>query len=457
MKDKVIDFSFRLIFYLFLVLLPGLIKAQNPISPPGIYLADPSARSWNDSILYLYTSTDLSCDFWCSWKHDILSTTDMKIWNVASDVFASDGKNDEVLYNDKLLFAPDCAKKGNNYILYYCQPDNNNALGTALGESAIGPFENGQILNTGEKYSQIDPSVFIDEDSTAYVVWGQGDMKMGILNPDMRTIDTNTIRDKVITVSEHYFHEGAYMTKRNGIYYLVYADESRNKVPSCLGYATSDNPFGPYIYRGVIIDNSGCNPGNWNNHGSIFNFQDQWYVFYHRSTHGCQMFRKSCVEKIQFLSDGSIPEVEMTTQGALPPLDATKIIDAERACSMKGNVRIEKESESNEILSEMKGGDQVVYRYLDFSAGVNRFSLKYRALGRKGTLLLYVEQGGQRRKIAEIKLEESKESAWVEESFKVKKTKGIAELIFEVSGDGSSDFEIDWFRFAEKVPMCHRL
>ena len=98
-------------------------------------------------------------------------------------------------------------------------------------------------------------------------------------------------------------------------------------------------------------------------------------MFYHRSTHGCQKFRKSCVEKIHFLSNGSIPEVEMTTQGALSPLDTTKTIDVERACLMKENVRIEKESDYNEKLGQMKNGDQATYKYLNFGEGVSFVSI----------------------------------------------------------------------------------
>lgn len=52
----------------------------------------------------------------------------------------------------------------------------------------------------------------------------------------------------------------------------------------------AQNPMGPYIYRGVIIDSNCSYPGVWNNHGSIVEYQDQWYVFYHRSTHEIRNF-----------------------------------------------------------------------------------------------------------------------------------------------------------------------
>lgn len=74
-----------------------------------------------------------------------------------------------------------------------------------------------------------------------------------------------------------------------------------------------------------------CDPGNWNNHGSIVEFGGQWYIFYHRSTHGSKMKRKVCVEPITFNPDGSIDDVEMSSQGAGQPLDASALIEAERA------------------------------------------------------------------------------------------------------------------------------
>ncbi|MGB3617537.1 MAG: family 43 glycosylhydrolase, partial [Catalinimonas sp.] len=311
--------------------------AQNPISPPGVYVADPSARVWDDR-LYLYGSTDEACADWCSWHYDVLYTDDLRTWRVTEDVFRTRGPNDQVLYNDVRLFAPDVARHDGKYYLYYCQP-NADAEGVAVGTSPLGPFRGGTALDLGE-HSEIDPAVFVDDDGTTYYLWGQFSLKMARLRPDHRGIDPSTLRTDIITEADHYFHEGAYLTKRNGVYYLIYADISREGKPTCLGYATSDAPFGPYTYRGVIVDNDGCNPNNWNNHGSIASFGERWYVFYHRSTHGCLTMRKACVEPITFRADGSIPEVEMTTQGAAPPLNARDTLAAARACLLQGHGRV---------------------------------------------------------------------------------------------------------------------
>ena len=84
----------------------------------------------------------------------------------------------------------------------------------------------------------------------------------------MLEVDTTTIVDGLVTEQEHFFHEGSSMRKRNGIYYMVYSHLRKGR-PTCIGYATSRSPLGPFEYGGVIVDNAGCDPESWNNHGSI--------------------------------------------------------------------------------------------------------------------------------------------------------------------------------------------
>jgi hypothetical protein len=178
------------------------------------------------------------------------------------------------------------------------------------------------------------------------------------------------------------------MRKRNDIYYYVYADTGRHGGrPTCLGYATSRSPLGPFTYQGVIIDNFGCDPEVWNNHGSIAEFDGKWYVFYHRSSKGTIFNRRVCAEPISFREDGSIPEVEMTSQGPGCPIDACRSIDAGIACLLHGNVRIDSCQHGGEQLSRMSGGDWAAYKYLDFGGGVSSFSASISSAG-SGTLEL---------------------------------------------------------------------
>lgn len=63
---------------------PKLLKTNhrmlNPISPPGVYIADPEARQMPDGRVYVYGSRDEPTNVWCSHTYDVLSTSDLINW-----------------------------------------------------------------------------------------------------------------------------------------------------------------------------------------------------------------------------------------------------------------------------------------------------------------------------------------------------------------------------------------
>ena len=60
----------------------------------------------------------------------------------------------------------------------------------------------------------------------------------------------------------------AHRSERNGIYYLVYGASAEEGHLSFILWAA----LRPFEKKGVIIDNTGCDPETWNNHGSIAEF-----------------------------------------------------------------------------------------------------------------------------------------------------------------------------------------
>ncbi len=350
--------------------------SQNPICPIGTYIADPTARVWSDGKLYIYGSTDESPTYWCSYNHDVLYTADLKKWDLKQNVFSSKGESDAVKETDALLFAPDAMYHDGLFYLYFCTPDKKYSEGVAVAKSPLGPFLDAKKLNT-TKYNEIDPTVFVDDDGQIYYYWGQSNLKGAKLKSNMTELDETSIQENLLNTNEHYFHEGSFVFKRNNIYYVLYAHEGRRDCrPTSLGYATSNSPLGPFSYKGVVIDNFGCDPETWNNHGSIAEFKNQWYVFYHRSSQGSKIMRRACVEPIHFNIDGTIEEVEMTSQGAGNPLDAFSKIEAERACLLNGYCRINLVETNNEAVCSIKNGDEAVYKYIDFGSGVSLFKAK---------------------------------------------------------------------------------
>jgi arabinoxylan arabinofuranohydrolase len=432
---------------LVLYTLPVHVIAQNPILPVGTYIADPSARVWNDGKIYIYGSRDESVDYYCSYDHYVISSHDLIHWDIQKDAFHSRGDLDEVPYNDDLLWAPDCAFKDGKYYLYYCQPDMKNPEGVAISTSPNGPFKNAKALNIG-KHTQIDPAVFIDDDGQAYYLWGQFSMKMAKMNPDMTSLDESSIRDNIITEDGHFFHEGAFMAKRNGMYYLVYADISRAGRPTSIGYATSKTPFGPYKYGGVIIDNDNSDPAVWNNHGSIVEFKGKWYVLYHRSSHGTVMMRRTCIEPITFNDDGSIPEVEMTSQGAGKPLDIYSDIEVERACLLHGNAQFQLWNPNNEELAKINNNDRAIFRYVDFgNGGVKTVEFKVSPGKYLGDIAINIGKPWHQR-IALVNVPARKgDEKWITVTADVSATGGVHELWLTFLGEGNELFSVDKFCF----------
>jgi arabinoxylan arabinofuranohydrolase len=443
----------RLKYTLLFLFFFKFIYSQNPICPPGLNIADPTTRVWKDGKLYVYGSRDESFKYYCSYDHWVLSTSDMIHWEYTPNAFASKGPNDQVPFNDLLLYAPDCMYKNGTYYLYYCQQGGKE--GVATSKSPTGPFTNAKEIYL-KNQNQIDPAVFVDDDGQAYYIWGQFHEKIAKLKPNMTEIDTTTIVDNLVTEKEHYYHEGGYMVKRKGIYYFIYAHMGRKGMPTCIGYATAKSPLGPFKYGGVIVDNDGCDPENWNNHGSIVEFKGQWYVFYHRTTNGCVNSRKTCVEPIFFNEDGSINEVEMTSQGAGKPLDAFSQIEAERACLLYGHVRIESYSldagnplnkTNADQLGQIENKDRAAYKYINFGDGATTVNVRVAPGTKPGKIqfkldnlwgppygILDVPGGGDGK-------------TWTTLTCKIKEMKGLHAFYLAFAAEGKESFNVDWFRF----------
>lgn len=421
--------------------------AQNPIVPPGVYIADPSAHVWRDGKMYVYGSRDESPNYYCSRSYQVLASSDLEHWTVSPQSFASKGPGDQVGYSDDYLYAPDAQYRNGLYYLYYCLSNGTTTEGVATSRSPLGPFVNGANIALYGK-NQIDPCVFIDDDGQAYYIWGQFNAKIARLKANMTEIDPTTIKDSVLAQKQHHFHEGGYMIKRGGLYYFIYADISRADRPTCIGYSTAASPMGPFTYRGVIIDNDHCDPGNWNNHGSLVEFKGQWYVFYHRSTNGCNTMRKACLEPIHFNPDGSIPEVEMTSQGAAGPLNAFETLDAERACLLMGNVRIQTYSPTNEVLAGIHPNDKAAYKYLDLGKGADSIVLRVAPGRHKCKIeIVFDDSWDAPAGTVDVPAAAGDTDHWITIGTRLHRTAGVHALWLRFSGVGDNLCKVDEFKF----------
>jgi hypothetical protein len=159
----------------------------------------------------------------------------------------------------------------------------------------------------------------------------------------------------------------------------------------------SRSPLGPYEKKGIIIDNDGCDTQTWNNHGGMEEFNGRWYICYHRSSQNTKYNRRACLEPLSFNSDGTINEVEMTTQGVEGPLDPARTIEATRFCLMQGNlhVGVHRKTEFNpvrrEFVQKILADDWLAYKYFDFTKSVKSFHVQAGSAAYGGTILLRLD------------------------------------------------------------------
>ena len=374
---------------------------MNPILDSRYYIPDVEARQWEDGIVYLYGSSDrCGDDVYCSREYYVFSSKDLKNWTVYPNSFNSEFVHDVNAKND-VLYAPDCEKINGKYCLFYCQEKDRE--GVAFSDKPYGPFRNARSIHPADK-DGIDPAILVDDDGSLYYFWGQYHARGGKLNLETGEIIPETLTDNILTEEEHGFHEGISIRKRNGIYYLVYSDISRGR-PTCLGYAMSDKPLGPYKKKGIIIDNTGCDPQSWNDHGSIAEINKKWYVFYHRSTHASNFSRQVCIEPIYFEENGTIREVEMTTQGIDGPLDAFEKLEAYRACGLNGKCYIDDYSDKEQcyqFITDLHNGDQCVYKYLRFDQVPKGIRMEYSCLD-EANIKVYLD-GDLQNIVAEVSI-----------------------------------------------------
>lgn len=364
----------------------------NPYLPSWEYIPDGEPRVFGDRI-YVYGSHDRkdSIDF-CDYKLKVWSApvSDPTKWVCHGDIFRSRDGHDspsDVDWTDELLFAPDVVERGGKYYLYAYIV---NAKGcVAVADRPEGPFRllsryEYDIPNHYDNGTFIDPGVLVDDDGRVYIYCGYQGSYMCELKDNMYEAVPGSYKLDIIPTAEpHRFFEACSPRKINGTYYLIYSPQRG----SCLDYATSDSPTGPFSYRGTIIDNGIDFPGG-NDHGSVCCVNGQWYIFYHRMTNGTIMSRRGCVERIEILPDGTIPQVEMTSLGFEESLNPYDFTQADTACVLKGGCYITETSVFERPIVNVTDGCVMGWKYFDFgedfASKTMQIRLKLRGTGSRG-------------------------------------------------------------------------
>jgi len=301
------------------------VAGQNPLFTDA-FTADPAITVIGNTV-YAYVGQDkASVGGWFNMPNWLCySTTDMKNWTAHGPVLAA---KDFVNANSGSAWAAQVVEKDGKYY-YYVTLDckEGHFITVAASDSPTGPFKEARpgkplitdamTTDSHRPNSDIDPTVFIDDDGTPWMAWGNGDCYMVKLNRNMIELD-----GPIIKVPYRNYSEGPWLFKRGNLYYNVYAADAPGVQAEQICYSTAKKITGPWTYGGFI---TGSARHGFTIHPSVVEFKKQWYFFYHdgsytlNGTPGGDCRRQVCVEYLFFNPDGSIKPINLTTMGVSVP------------------------------------------------------------------------------------------------------------------------------------------
>ena len=168
-------------------------------------------------------------------------------------------------------YATDGAERNGKYYFYFS--DQQRSTGVAVADRPEGPYKDalGKPLLPPwlADTASYDPTVFIDDDEerTPYIMWGYTvigkQYYIARLNEDMISLAEEP---RPVEIINSWANDACWITKHDGLYYL-------NSHGSA--YATAENIYGPYTYRGRF-----CHDCNNVDHPCVFDFHNQTYFAY---------------------------------------------------------------------------------------------------------------------------------------------------------------------------------
>lgn len=391
------------------------VLPQNPVLPPSweLYIPDPEPKVY-DGKVYVYGSRDVDKGImpsgvsWCSDRYHVIYSGDMIHWNDAGVSFHLDWIPDGYKTPETTrLWAPDVLKHPENgkYYLYSCfnQKEGGNIM-VSVSDVPEGPFLDPVplMIDGREPIDRIDPAVLVDNDGRAYVTWP---FRMGQLDPeDFASVLGGTIVDVSRWMpADNPPFEGPSLRKRGDTYYYIYIqndgptelpDGTQHWSPTRMAYMTARDPLGPYEYRGLIINTTGY-PNVINVHGSILEFEEEWYVFYHLPVIDKRLTRVMCIDRLSFRPDGSIIEVLPSSSGIRGAFRAGDRIQASGAVIWPGGemnpVYVSREGDYPKLIFS-EAGSYAGYRYVDLTGlDSGSVTMELKTIAKGGTLELRIK------------------------------------------------------------------
>ena len=412
------------------------------------YTADPAPYVHGDTI-YLYTTHDEDDAEGFKMKDWLLYTsTDMVNWQ---DHGAVASLKDFPWYKGDNGAWAECVVERNGKWYMYC-PIHGNGIGVLVADSPFGPFKDPigkPLVWRTEHWSDIDPSVWIDNDGRAYMYWGNPHTYCVELNEDM--IST---KGDIMTMDKiEDYQEGPWIWKRGDWYYLAFASTC---CPEGIGYAMSKSPTGPWEHKGHIMDHT---PRTRGNHPGIIEFKGKWYCFgltydLFRLESSRHAERRCCMAaEMTYNADGTIKELpyfqdcKLEQVGTFNPF---RRVEAETMAWGYG-LKTTRENPSGPwnptlFVTDIDDGEYILIKGVDFGKGANELlaSCSSQMFGGRMEIRLDATDGW---KAGEIDIPNTK---FKYETFRTRLTKceGVHDVYFVFKSNSMQKknlFNFDWW------------
>ena len=364
------------------------LQAQNPFVQTW-FTSDPAPMVHNGT-MYVYTGHDEDgADFFWMQEWRVYSSQDMVNWQDHGSPLALESFS----WADDRAWASQTIERNGKFYWYICahsRLSRGMAIGVAVSDSPTGPFRDaiGKPLFENGSWDHIDPTVMIDDDGQAWLMWGNPRIYYLKLNKDMVSysgelgmIDMTEEgfgapsmdkREKDKKYKDNYT-EGPWLRKVDAskykvdpakAYQLLYA---AGGVPEHISYSTAPSPLGPWTYAGPIMPL--CDTKSFTNHCGVADYKGHSYFFYHtgKLPNGGGFGRSVAVEEFKYNADGSFPTIMPTDEGVQPvgKFDPYRKVEAETMAFSKG-IKTEQNDEVGVYVTDIHNGDYIKLQNVAF-------------------------------------------------------------------------------------------
>jgi hypothetical protein len=337
--DKI--FAWRRLLAGLLAAFAFVARAGNPLVP-GIGLTDGHGVVFGDRV-FLYATHDVTPNSkkfimtnWWVW-----SSADLVNWKKEGTL---NPKNTFISKPFSDCWATFGVTKNGKYYWYFSA--GREQIGVVVGNSPSGPWRDplkkplvpARFVPTLAR----DPDILMDDDGNSYMVFGTYDYFIVRLGDDMISLAEQphpVVLDRKRGPSGWgQTDDKPSLHKRNGIYYLSWSSF----------YAMSTNVYGPYTYKGSVIDTNSVAPefrsdlttktSLWHDrHGNFFTWHHQWYyVCNDKSQPGRDKhFRDCCLSYVHYRDNGEMAPIRLDRIGvgeydaSQPRIEAEDYFDLE--------------------------------------------------------------------------------------------------------------------------------